>query len=255
MTTTTRTRVRPGLLLLAAILLGPPPTQAAQVLRFGWKPGLEIQYRLRITGKTTATYGDRHEITELRTRLNLTQRVLAVGADGAARILTRVESGKVQRDQSPAEIMPPREGTMRMDARGTVLDGSAVAAGAAALQLVFPEGPVSVGDSWYNSLPATEEIPAPIRVRYTILGVAQEEGYKCLRIGVQIETVKAAPVEAPIQLEFEAAGSMLFAPDPGILLDSLVTTDMRVAWEQPSPDGPVPVSTRVGFDMHLSKRP
>lgn len=253
MTTTTRTRVRPGFLLLAALLA--PPLSAGQTLRFGWKAGLELRYRLRITGKTTATLGERHETTELRTRLNLTQRVLAVGADGAARILTRVESGKVVRDQAPAEIMPPREGSMRMDDRGTVLDGAAVTSGAAALQLVFPEGPVSVGDSWYNSLPATEEIPVPIRVRYTVLGVAQEEGYRCLRIGVQIETVKAAPVAAPIQLEFEAAGSMLFAPDPGVLIDSLVTTDMTVAWEQPGPEGPVPVSTRVAFDMHLSKRP
>jgi hypothetical protein len=47
---------------------------------------------------------------------------------------------------------------------------------------------------------------------------------------------------------------MLFAPDPGILLDSLVTTDMTVAWEQPGPEGPVPVSTRVSFDMHLALR-
>lgn len=249
----TRTRVRPGLLLLAAYLV--PASLAGQVLRFGWKPGLELRYRLRITGKTTATLGDRHETTELRTRLHLTQRVLAVGADGAARILTRVESGKVQRDQARAEILPPREGSMRMDGRGTMLDGASVATGAAALQLVFPEGPVSVGDSWYNSLPATPEIPVPIRVRYTVLGVAQEEGHRCLRIGVLIESVKAAPVEAPIQMEFEAAGSMLFAPDPGVLLDSLVTADLTVSWLQPGPGGPVPVTTRVAFDMHLSKRP
>lgn len=254
MRTPSKTRARPGLLLLGALLLA-PAAPAGELLRFGWKPGLELRYHLRITGKTTASMGERHETTELRTRLHLTQRVLAVGADGAARILTRVESGKVQRDQAPSEVMPPREGSMRMDDRGTVLDGSAVATGAAALQLVFPEGPISVGDSWYNSLPATEEIPVPIRVRYTVLGTALEEGYRCLRIGVQIESVKAAPVEAPIAVEFEAAGSMLFAPDLGVLIDSLVTTDMTASWMHPGPEGPVPVSTRVAFDIHLSRRP
>ena len=51
MATLTKTRVRPGLLLLAASLA--PALQAGQPLRFGWKDGLELRYRLRITGKTT----------------------------------------------------------------------------------------------------------------------------------------------------------------------------------------------------------
>lgn len=246
-------RVRPGL-LLASLAASVSAAGAPSVLRFGWKPGLESKYRLVVDGRTTVTLGGRTDQTEMHSRLHLTQRVLAVKADGSARILTRIESGKTRRGRDRAQVMPPREGTMRMSARGVLLDGSALTAGSSALQLIFPEGPIEVGSRWFNSLPPSDELPVPIHVRYTVLGLVRREGENCAQIAVQIASSKSSAVEAPMRVEFEANGEMIFSLDRGVLLLSEVDSDLLMRWTQPGPDGPRPVATRTSFDMRLELR-
>jgi hypothetical protein len=242
---------------LLLLLLGPvrPAVAEPRELRFGWRSGLELRYRLAMDARTTVTLGERSSTSSLRTSLHLTQRILAVAADGAARILTRVESGRTSSEDGPARVMPPREGTMRMDARGNLLDGSLLEAGVAPLQLVFPARPLAIGDSWYNSLPPSEEIPVPIRVRYTLVRPREESGLSCLELAILVESAAASAVDAPMHLEVRGAGTVLFAPAEGILVSSRVSADLLLGFDQPTAEGLLPARARTSLDMRLEYRP
>lgn len=240
---------------MALILLAAAPGARPGELRFGWRAGLELRYRLGIDARTTVDLGERSSSTSLRTSLHLTQRVLAVSPDGAARILTRVESGRTSAEDGPTRVMPPRQGTMRMDDRGNVLDGDLMDAGSAPLQLIFPARALEIGDSWFNALPPSEEIPVPIRVRYTLVGSRQAAGQRCLELALEIDSSPASALESTLHLEVQGTGTVLFAPDPGLLVSSRVSCDLSLRWEQAGSEGGLPARARTSLDMNLEYRP
>jgi hypothetical protein len=252
--THSRTRRQAGLFLLNFFLWS-LSTQAAFPLRFGWKNGLELRYRLTIEGRNTVSLAERTQSSNLHTRLHLTQRVLALGKGGIARLLTRVESGRSRRGKKDSVVMPPRQGTMRMDTRGRLLDGAQMSQGPAPLQLVFPERSLEIGDSWFNSLPPSREIPVPVRVRYTLTGFREEAGLHCVRIALRIESADASALGSPMDLDFHASGAILFAPKEGILVSSKISSDLTLTWRQPGPKAPSPVRARASFDVALEYRP
>lgn len=241
--------------MLALLLACPALIRAGTQLRFGWRPGLELRYRLTIQGKNSVGLGERTQASTLSTRLHLTQRVLAVGKDGVARVLTRVASGRTRRDKQDSKVLPPRQGTMRMDPRGRILDGSLLEQGPSPLQLIFPDRPLEIGDSWFNSLPPSQEIPVPIKIRYTLTGRQESMGLECIRIGLVIEGARASALEGPMELGFQARGEILFAPREGILVSSDVHSDLGLSWKLPSGEEEQAVHSRSSFDMLLEYRP
>lgn len=248
----------PGRLARACVALGLLATAARAIepLRFRFPPGAELRFRLVMEGRTLVFAGERQAEIPLRTTLNLTQRVIAVAPDGVARVLTRIESGKlVQGEGDEGRIIPPREATMRVDPRGRILDGEGAGVNLAQLQLVLPEEPLEVGGSWTSSLPPSQEVPVPIQVRYTVLGSRYEAGQDCVEIGVKMSTARASAVDDSLGLEFEADGTILFAPALGAMVSSRIDSKLEIGFDHAGEEGPVETRARIELGLRLTYRP
>ncbi len=242
--------------LALALGLVPGIVRAAGLpLRYHFRAGEEANYRLTLASLTAVQLGEATQQSHMQTTLHMTQRVLAVGDDGVARVLTRVDAGRVSMAGSDQKMMPPREATMRMDPRGKILQGEAAGPPLSPLRMVFPVDPIEVGGSWTDGLPPSAEIPVPVQVRYTVIGHETVSGLACARIGVRIQSAEASAIENPLGLKFEAAGEILFAIEKGLLMNAALESDLELTLKRPPELGMEDVRTRIEMDLSLEYLP
>lgn len=246
---------RSAVLPLLALLLAPSLRAAPIPLRYTYRAGEAAHYRLSMESRTAVQIGELSQETQLRTVLNLVQRTVAVGEDGIARVLTRVESGQVTDENGSRQMMPPREATMRLNARGAVLDGMMPESRLAPLRMVFPEEGVQIGSSWTASQPPSPEIPVPVQVRYTVVGFREYEERSCIEIQVRIQAAEASAVENPMQMGFQATGAMLFDFKEGLLIRSEIESDLELTLQRPPALGLEDVKTHIETDFSIRYLP
>lgn len=249
-------RASPTALLLTLALAC--SSWAARPLRYRFVPGEEARFRLKIVSRTAVQIGERDTETKLTSVLNMTQRTLALAKDGVARVLTRVDSGRVKQGEEGAisQMMPPRESTMRVDSRGRIIEGEQGSTQLAPLRMVFPEKKVSLGESWTSSLPPSKDVPVPVQVRYTLVKMAKVHDLSCVEIGVRIQSANASrDSDAPLDLSFQAGGVLYFSLEKGMVVRGELESDLEFVFLHPTELGLEPVETHMALDLKLEYRP
>ncbi len=160
--------------------------------------------------------------------VNVATSALHMTEDGT----TMTVNGKDQQVPSIVQELMGRTLTLKVDDRGRVLAIEGLekileALRAAKLdnfnleqlsqqnQLCLPEKPVSIGDSWENTLtitaPGTDgKTSLQIPMRYTFAGIVEEEGHTCARIDFvgDLNLPKLGPLSVPQQLRQGPVTSM-----------------------------------------------
>lgn len=157
-------------------------------LELNYVPGTMILVTIEGTGQNEVFTGEKSHIQDFSTKIVARCLVKEVYEDGDVlmEITTLEYSGQVK----PAEMgLPPLNKTIRklQDKRGNIriVEGAPGPGNYAKSDLVFPEEPVGVGDSWNTMLQLDiAGLPIDLDIMYTYTGEEQYKARRCLKLDI-----------------------------------------------------------------------
>ena len=129
-------------------------SEGGLIVRFAPKPGSIAVYRLSLRGVTTTAIGDMDQKIDVDTEMYISQACEKV-ADNRITLVTSIDSGKsnVNGDVTVPETVGARYQVV-MEPSGKILESSQSIGGETTqMQIVFPDKPLRVGDSWEQIIP------------------------------------------------------------------------------------------------------
>lgn len=233
MRVTTNRTLAAALLVLGAAAAFAEPVR----LKYNCSKGDQSKYKMTMLGTTELFMGDRIQETVLTTEMFLTQRVEDVADTGVITMGTSIDSGKVVVNGMPNPLPYTGQKVQTQMLR----NGEIVSAGAGPnfnnSQLIFPDRPLNVGSTWEATLPPNDQVPVPLKVRYTYDGrdtfkAADGKLVPCVKIRSQVSTDPAAPASEGMKLTVKADGTILFDDAKGRMLNNTVESNMEMVMKR-----------------------
>lgn len=226
-------------LLCLTMLVAAMPAQAFR-LKYDVAKGDEARYKMLMMGDTKLFVGTRVQETVLTTEMYMTQRVTEVDANtGVITMNTGIDKGTltVNGIQSPLPYAGQTTQTQMLKNGEIIADGATAGANFNNAQLVFPDKELQIGDSWQTELPPNDQVPAPMTVKYTILGWERYQTpagrrFRCLKIQSEVGTDPAKTVQQGLRLKVKAEGTILFNLEKGQLVRNAVDSNLEMILKQ-----------------------
>lgn len=223
------------------------------LLRYNPKPGTTAKYRMNIRGNTIVTAYKRAQRTNLETAMTISQTVSGVDKEGNIDMQTSILDGTITVNNQPTQL--PNVGqviSVRMAPNGKILTSSGMGDSGDfnQMQIVFPDNPVGVGDSWASTVEPNPQLPIPMNVKYTILGFEKIDGKDCVKIKSEVSSSEGSA--GSINLDVKATGSIWFAHEEGIMARNEVVSNMLMVMENNLGDGNIEkIETRMNLNLKM----
>jgi len=121
----------------------------------------------------------------------------------------------------------------------------------------FPDRELKVGESWTQTQEMSQEsqMGVAVETQYTFARREEKKGYKCAVIDFTISMNVKSTGEAQMKIEGDGTGNgtIYFAYEKGLIVDSTVELDMAMAIATPLPtgDGKIPTTTHQTINLTL----
>lgn len=223
------------------------------LLQYNPKPGTTVKYKLEILGATTVTAMGKSQKTDLETMMGLQQKVTGVDAAGNVDMTTTITEGTITVNKTPTQL--PATGQVikvKMAKNGKVIntEGMDNQGNMSQMQITFPDKPQGVGDSWDTVIEPNPQLPIPLKVKYTVVGFEQVDGYDCVKIQSNVTTDQGNA--GSINLNVKADGKIWFAHKDGIMVKNEVTSTMVMIMENDMGGGnKEKVDTRMNLNLKM----
>ena len=222
-------------------------------LRFKPFQGTERQSVQKVDRIVTHQWdGDRQESTVAVTRSFLRTSQPIDG--GRFSILSRVEEDSITLNGKPAPRLPgPQEIRFIVSEHGEVipsLDGPSETI-SPNIRLVLPEKPVSPGDRWTHTIPATEGFPAPLELRFRYSGVSTYRNIPCVVIDSRASFDGAFP-ELGCRASVRITNRSYFDPEAGRLVGVVSSSRFILTYLRPYPERPRQSTTETRLRVSTS---
>ncbi len=238
--------------------------------------GDEHRYQL-IQDSTTATefMGRKMEMPS-KTDITLTQKVDKV-EQGEIYLTLTYDSFDMEMNVGGKEIpgtmgdkMVGQSITMKLRENGEILEPQGIQSMVAlqgpssdvssmlfSLYPTFPDRALKVGESWTQTQEMAKEsqMGVTIETQYTFARREEKKGYKCAVIDFTLSMNIKGSGEAQMNIEGNGTGkgTIYFAYEKGLLVDSAVELDMMMSIETPLPggNGKIPTTTHQTINLTL----
>ncbi|MEZ7890481.1 MAG: DUF6263 family protein [Candidatus Wallbacteria bacterium] len=220
-------------------------------LQYDLKKGDVTKYRMKMKSSTSVGALGKVEKMETDTEMGLAQRVIDRDEKNVMYILTAIENVKTVVNGTPVDGKSAEQVfTMHMEPSGKILDtqGLKSEVSMSQMQLAFPDKTVDVGESWTTTLPASEQIPSTLEMKYTVDKFVKEQGYDCIVIKSNV-TSKPAKSGVVSQLDVNATGNIFFAYKEGKIVKNAVTGTFGSVTNQVIEGKTEPIVTKVNIDL------
>lgn len=227
--------------------------QEKVLLRYNPKPGTTAKYRMNIRGNTIVTAYRRAQRTNLETAMTIEQRVTGVDRQGNVDMATTILDGTITVNNTPTQL--PNIGqiiNVKMAPNGEILASSGMEGEGNfnQMQIKFPDTPVGVGDSWTSTIQPNPQLPIPMNVKYSILGMEKVRGMDCVKIKSEVSSSQGAA--GSINLDVKATGTIWFAYKDGIMAQNEVTSNMLMIMENDLGGGNTEkIETRMNLNLKM----
>lgn len=249
-------RVPTAAALALAVAAMPAAAQSVQ-LRYDFKPGEVLRYRINMKSSATFRMPD-GEIQKLNMTnyLELGQELIEKTPDGEFRIAVSIDKA-TQTINGKNQRLPVPEGQVNiltLEANGQVkqLSSSAPAPASQSLQMVFPLKQLRKGDSWEQTQTMQHPLPIGVKTVYELEDLAAKfPGYASpvafVRSEMALENSETPTKEV---VRSKTKGSLWFDAKNGRIVRSSAKSDFNFELPITIPDL-VPAGSNVKVDLEL----
>lgn len=216
-----------GLCTLALLMAGQVEAASSVKLRYNFRPGEVLKYRLNMKSSATFKMPD-GQIQKLNmvNYLELSQELIEKTADGDFRVAVSIDKA-TQTVNGKNQRLPVPEGqvnilTMMPNGQVTDLAGSSPAASSQNLQMVFPTKALRKGDTWLQEQTIQHPLPLVTKTEYEVDDLASTfPGYAgktvFIRSAMALENTETATKEV---VKSSTKGSLWFDSAKGRIVRS-----------------------------------
>ncbi len=215
----------------------------AKPFRYRFAMGDRYSYRVSVGGEVQVETPGGIQRNPIQIEMEVAQTVLSIEG-GKARIEVVISSAKTLQDGEEATL--PEQGArsvMLMDERGQIeyVSGTGAWQGSEFAQMLFPEAPLSPGDSWTQTARSSQGVPAETRTRYSFTGLTKWEGLECAQFESRLQLEPAlGREEKPFAI---SRGRTLFGLEAGQVV--MAGADSKFTFRVPIPGQPEAFATSV----------
>jgi len=201
-------------------------------LKYRYTLGETLVYRVVMRGTTTTISGDITEKAHIETILDLTQKVKDVSTDGTVTLECSIKSGKSSINDE--EFTPLNAGetfSVIMSSRGEILDTQGVVGGVNLdqMQIMFPEYPVNIGDSWRRKLKVTTGYPIDLLITYKVADIKSGNDLSVVKLRSIVQGIpQASPKPGVLLRKLRAEGSIMFDNRRGKITNNTVASALEM---------------------------
>ncbi len=223
-------------------------------LQYDLKKGDTSKHRMKMKSTTSIGALGKVEKMDTETEMTLNQRVIDRDDKNAMYVLTSIENVKTIVNGTPVDEQSNKTAeqvfTMHMEPSGKILDtqGLKTEMSMQQMNLAFPEKPVEIGESWTNTLKATEQIPTTLKMKYTVDKFEKVQGMDCVVIKSKV-TSEASKPGVVSQLDVNADGTIWFAHKEGKIVKNAVIGTFGSVTNQVIDGKTEPIVTKVNIDL------
>jgi hypothetical protein len=237
--------------------------------------GDEHRYQVAQNSTTATEFMGRKMEMPSKTDITLTQKVEKVDQGVIDLILTydsfdmEMTVGGKEIPGTLGEKMVGQSITMKLRENGEIIEPQGIKSMVAlqgpssdvssmffSLYPTFPDRALKVGESWTQTQEMDQtQMGVAVETQYTFVRREEKKGYKCAVIDFTTSMSIKGSGEAQMNIEGNGTGkgTMYFAHEKGLLVDSAVELDITMAIAAPLPggDGKIPTTTQQTITLTL----
>ncbi|MBF0543700.1 MAG: hypothetical protein HQM08_04670 [Candidatus Riflebacteria bacterium] len=241
-----------AVLFFMGVVIG-ASAQEKVLLQYNPKPGTTTKYKMNLQGTTVVTAMQRAQKTDLQTDMAIEQKITGVDPKGNVDMATTITEGSITVNGTPTPL--PAVGQVikvKMAKNGEVVstEGMDNQTNFQNMQIKFPDHPVGTGESWETTINPNPQLPIPLKVKYTFLGLENSDGYECAKLQSVVSTDQGAA--GSINLNVKANGKIWFAYKEGIMVKNEVVSTMNMVMENDMGGGKKEkIETRMNLNLKM----
>jgi hypothetical protein len=232
-------------------LCGAANAEATKLSYEGLKQGDVSKYRMVIHTKTSIGALGQVETMDSDSEMDLVQRIIDKDAKGTLYILNSIENIKVLIEGVPVDAKNQEKVfTVYMEPTGRIQNTHGLENNFNQMQLVFPDKPVEKGTTWTAVISASEQVPTPLEITYTVEGFAKEGSHNCVVLKSRVVSRPADP-KAVSTLDVKADGKIYFDYSQGRVVKNAVVGNFGSVVNQTIENKLEPIVTKVDINMTM----